>query len=402
MRALALVLLASACGSAPRPVTVSERPRLPEYFDVTSSGHLLEEVRQVSAGALHTCALRGDGSVFCWGDNTVGQLGDGTRDASRSPVRVRDLPPAVSIAAGSRTTCASTEPGAVYCWGANAVGQLGNGEAANGYARPVRVLDVEDAQPTSSVLAERTCAIGHDGALACWGRLAVNGDDGRPLFGRDDHRSAASASAVAIGETHECAVVDGRVHCRGLNSRGELGHGSEGPVLELTEVEGLDRVVSIAVGLHHTCASRADGTLYCWGDNSRGQLGIVGEERAAAPARVDLPFAVRSVVAGAEHTCVLSELGDVACFGDNRELQIADARRTIPLAARVHAITAGARHTCALLTDGEVRCWGDNTGGQLGDGTAGSDRRFPVAVLDGHELGEFEPELGALAALELR
>lgn len=397
---LALALIASACGgTAARPVAVSERPRLPEYFDPSPSGHLLEEVTQVSAGALHTCALRAEGSVYCWGANAVGQLGDGTRDDSRAPVRVRDLPPARSIAAGEDYTCASTDRG-IYCWGANAVGQLGNGESANGYSRPVPVL--ASGQPAASALSERTCAIGD--RLACWGQLPVFDAGGRPIFGED--RADVRASAIAIGEQHECAIAEGRVLCRGVGPNGELGNGSNAPAYGLTPVEGIERAVSIAAGHHHTCAALADGTLWCWGDNTRGQLGLRGSSGSSIPVRVDLPIAVRTVVAGAEHTCALGENGDVRCFGDNRDRQSgADgemaAPREVRLGGRAIAIAAGARHTCVVLDDRQVRCWGDNDGGQLGDGTLGDDRAWPIAVLDGDELGEFEPELGELAMLEI-
>src|SRR5690606_23531545 len=122
----AALLLAIGCGGA-----AAERPErvatLPSY-DIDPSGHLLADVRQVSAGGAHTCALHADGRVTCWGDNRVGQLGDGTRTSSRRPVEVRALPPARWVAAGARSTCAATLDGEVYCWGANSVGQLGNGE----------------------------------------------------------------------------------------------------------------------------------------------------------------------------------------------------------------------------------------------------------------------------------
>src|SRR5690606_33013316 len=98
---LALGGCATSVPSAPRPSPKSA-PATP------SNAHLLDDVRQVSAGTTHTCALRADGSVWCWGDNSVGQLGDGSLQSSSTPVRVRALPPARCVSAGARSTCAAT------------------------------------------------------------------------------------------------------------------------------------------------------------------------------------------------------------------------------------------------------------------------------------------------------
>jgi alpha-tubulin suppressor-like RCC1 family protein len=362
-------------------------------------GELLVDIRQVSAGALHTCALRTDGAVLCWGDNTVGQLGDGSRTGKTAPVRVRGLPPARWIAAGASGTCAATLDGALYCWGANSVGQCGNGEQANGYALPVRVATLEDAsEPARSPTAERTCAITEHGTIACWGRLASAGEDGRPLLSSPTPELAtnvAEAVQVTVGSTHECALSgSGIVYCRGLGVHGELGI-RERETTDFTPVPGIDRAVSIAAGATHTCAARADGALYCWGRNDRGQLGLRGVSHALSPTRVDLPLAVRTVVAGVAHTCALDELGGVTCFGEGARAE--DERgpswepRTMRLETRAEDVASGAAHACALLFGGEVRCWGDNVGGQLGDGTAGDDRRWPVAVLDTRAPGEWEP-----------
>ncbi len=396
MLALVSGAVLSAC-AASAPARTAPVADVVPYAVPREGEALLRSIRQVSAGTRHTCALVVDGSVWCWGDNAVGQLGDGTRQDRDAPVRVRALPPARWVAAGARSTCAATLDGEVYCWGANSVGQLGNGEVANGYSLPVRARGVERAwQTVGSTTAERFCAITDAGGIACWGRLAMMGRDGRPAIGSaepDLDVAIHDAVAIAIGQSHECVLTEeGRVRCRGLGEHGELGNGITTTVeRRFVPVAELDRVVSIAAGRNHTCAVRADGTAWCWGKNDRGQLGHGGLDEARTPVRVELPAAVRAVVAGDAHTCAMGERGDVYCWGDNRHSELGEgmeSARLAPSAVRVgghaHDLAAGAQHTCALLMSGELRCWGGNMGGQLGDGTT-DERAWPVAVLSARE-----------------
>ncbi len=397
---LAGLLLLGGCGAgAASPPRSSPKVAAPARPVLADDGHLLDGVRQVSAGTTHTCALRTDASVWFWGDNSVGQLGDGSRETSHVPVRVRALPPARWVSAGARSTCAATLEGEVYCWGANSVGQLGDGDVASGHPSPVRTLGLARASVTAgSHVAERHCAIDDAGELACWGRLSPLAEDGRPILASrtpETDRWVSEVVAVAIGGGHECVLTEGgAVSCRGLGAYGELGHASTQLEPRFTEVSRLERVTSIAAGERHTCATGADGVAWCWGHNDRGQLGTGGRASFTAPARVELSAAVRGVVAGHAHSCALGEHGNVFCWGDNTHGQLGDGGaetqpepQVVRLRAQVHELAAGARHTCALLVGGAVQCWGDNLGGQLGDGTA-DDRAWPVAVLRGEELGE--------------
>jgi alpha-tubulin suppressor-like RCC1 family protein len=372
-------------GTVPAPSAVADPEGRP-------ADHLLDGVRQVSAGGDHTCALLAQGGVVCWGRNRLGQLGNGRRQNTHTPVRVAALPPARWVSAGRDSTCAITLDDEVLCWGANAVGQLGNGETATGHALPVPAAIGDTLTLDGSEVAARRCGVRTDGTAFCWGELAQLDGTARPVVASETPGIARATDEVVqiqTGGQHECLLrSSGRVACRGFDSDGQLGPAADRAQARFEPVPGVRDVVDLATGDEHTCAVRADGRVYCWGENAQGQLGIGSREDATEPQPVALPSAARHVAAGAHHTCAVSEEGAVHCWGAGASHQLGDGRTDarpapapVELPAPAEALSAGARHTCARLRSGELRCWGANEGGQLGDGTF-EDRAWPVAVLD--------------------
>ena len=134
--------------------------------------NLFRNAVQISAGSMHTCALDRNGDVWCWGYNYTGQLGTGNNESTTVPVRVSGLPrPAVAIGLGDYHTCAVLEDGSVWCWGANYWGELGNGK--NGWESnsnvPVKVLGLPARAHIVVEGYEHTCALLEDGSVWCWG-----------------------------------------------------------------------------------------------------------------------------------------------------------------------------------------------------------------------------------------
>ncbi len=240
------------------------------------------DVLAVAAGGSSTCALVGldaaHRAVKCWGANYSGQLGDGTNQASDTPVTVQGLPgDVVALAPGGDHYCVLSSAGGVRCWGANFFGQLGDGLYDNSNVA-VQVSGLESGVKTIAAGPGNTCAILQSGALWCWGR----NDFGELGIGSLDPSQSpvplpvaglgSGVMAVAFGNYHTCAALaDGSVHCFGGNGFGQLGNGitteSDVPVT----VIGVSGVTALAAGTEHTCAL-SGGSLRCWGQNG-GYLG---------------------------------------------------------------------------------------------------------------------------------
>lgn len=331
----------------------------------------------------HSCALRADDRLVCWGSNTHGQLGNGSERSIPLPVEVSSLDGVISFAVGGQHTCAVRESGKVYCWGDGANGRLGN-ESLGTQHLPVEVTGLTQAVEVVAG-ASHTCARRADGTVACWGL----GDDGRLGYGAASSQSAPTdvadlddAVSLGVGSMHTCAVREsGKVVCWGMGTSGQLGDGANEIKLVPTEVAELDDAVEVVAGLYHTCARRAGGTVACWGNSSAyGTLGT-GEQFRSAPTPVALADldGVVDLAAGQFHTCALRESGEVLCWGINSSGQIgvdeinASVFRASPtlvdtLPRDVVAIDAGQMTTCAVRDNGRVLCFGEGGQGQLGDG----------------------------------
>ena len=346
----------------------------------------------ITAGANHGCAVN-DGAVFCWGRNDHGQLGNGGGANTWSAVRVTGLTSDVtSVSAGHSHTCALTTAGTVWCWGGNLSGQLGNGSDVDS-AVPVQVQDLSGVVAISSG-GYHTCALTNAGAVKCWGqgRAGALGDgkshsSGTPVspVGLD-----SGVTAISAGTFHTCAILtDGSAKCWGLNANGQLGNGSTGLEPRPVDVTGIGTVVAISAGAQHTCAIDGNGAALCWGRNSAGQVGDATIDDKHSPTPVQgLASGVTEITAGTFHSCAKTADG-VLCWGSDLLGQFgngANSNVAAPIAGPVkglagdaHSVTAGYLHTCAITGQDEVQCWGRNNFGQLGNGSA-ADSNTPTAV----------------------
>ncbi len=242
----------------------------------------------VAAGYHHTCALLQDGTVQCWGDNTYGQLGNGmpippnTPRGSAStahssiPVAVVGITNAVAVAASDGYhSCAVLQDGTVRCWGDNVSGQLGDG-TRNNSSTPVTVAVINTAVDVS-IGDFHSCALLQGGAVSCWG-LNWTGQLGDGT-GNDSNTPVLvsginTAVSVTAGVIHSCAVLqDGTARCWGSNANGQLGNGTTANASAPALVSGISSALSITAGNNDSCAVLSGGLVRCWGMNTYGELG---------------------------------------------------------------------------------------------------------------------------------
>ncbi len=233
---------------------------------------------RVAAGCAHSCAVTASGGVMCWGTNVEGQLSDGTATERTGAIAVEGLSgPVAAISGSGNHTCALTTAGAVQCWGDNSRGQLGNGTTTAGFQAET-VPGLESGVRTISAGASHTCALTDSREVQCWG---ANGSGQLGTGDAIDRLAPAPVTDlptrvtdVSVGNGFTCVVFTGRtVRCWGDNGDGQLGSGDTQPRLVWEPITTLPRTAFVTAGEAHACSVTRDGAVWCWGTNGAGQLG---------------------------------------------------------------------------------------------------------------------------------
>ena len=335
--------------------------------------------KQVAAGLDFTVAVRTDGTLYSWGNNIAGQLGDGTTTQRNAPGLVGIG--FASVAAGAFHTVAVKTDGSLYAWGDNSGGQLGllgDGTVAS-HSVPVLV-----GTGFASVAAgdAHTVAVKTDGSLYAWGRNDYGQlGDGTKMPRLTPTLIGSGFAFVAAGQYHTIAVkTDGSLYAWGDNGYGQLGDGTTTQRLTPTLIGS--GFASVATGIRHTVGVKTDGTLSSWGDNMVGQLGDGTTAQRLTPTPIGSGFA--SVAAGDFHTIAVKWDHSLYAWGFGASGELGDgssgvAYRPELVGSGFASACAGAEHSCAVKTDGSLYAWGDNSRGQLGDGSA-TERHAPVLV----------------------
>ena len=347
----------------------------------------------ISAGGSHTCVLLSGGSVQCWGKNDKGQLGDNSTTQRNTPVSVVDIvATAVAISAGDSHTCARLSDRTVRCWGGNSSGQLGNDTRLDSSAPVTVVDDLGTLSDVSSIVAggSHTCAMLGNGQSKCWGenRSGQVGNGVRPIAVYPiEVPGIASATAVGTGQSYTCArILDGTIKCMGDNTLGQLGDGSLMSTDNPVTVIGITDASAIGIGGSHACATVSGGAK-CWGNGALGRLGNGQINSTSTPVSVFGLSATAPIFAGSNHACVIVN-GTASCWGNGGSGQLGSepnvdqsAPVVIVSPTNFTSISGGFIHTCAITSpNGTVWCWGSNQDGQLGQGSSGGFSLVPVQV----------------------
>lgn len=387
----------------------------------------------ISAGVDHTCARGSDGILYCWGNNAFGQLGNNQTVQNNVPTPVQaDISgtpfSADSVSAGASFTCSTKITGTAggYCWGSNSVGQLGINSLAPAFLKIPTLITNPSTLAFTKISAgqNHVCGVvdpGNGGLAYCWGQQ-TGGKLGNGVVGAGTQLiplqvpivspsfpTLAFVKDIDTAANHTCAVdAIGNAYCWGTDVNGALGNNTGGassvgnPSYIVTLPLGLVGFEKISAGLSdHSCSIGLDSKPYCWGTNTNGQVGnntVIAQQSAVSVTLNTLPASVAtflSVSAGNLFSCGVgidtapAATNKAYCWGlqTNGRLgngQTAAANQQVPIQVsditNVAQVSAGSAHACAILSTGKAYCWGLNANGQLGNSTT-TDSARPVKVL---------------------
>ena len=356
----------------------------------TPSPVLLSGATQIASGDDHTCVLVAGGKAKCWGYNGTGQLGNGTRDDSSTPVDVTGIAGATQIVASTDHTCALLSGGTIKCWGDGRLGRAGRWPRehvlhdARGGSRDHVV------RPTSAWATSTRARWSAGGQVKCWGSNN-SGEIGLDWVTTSYSLTPVTvpgivgATEVTAGLSHTCALVSGGVECWGSDTN--LGNGDAGSSYTPVAATGVTGATHVRAGQMHTCAVVTGGAVKCWGGNPFTSLGDGSSGNSDVPVTVSGLTGAVDVAPGLYHTCAVLSGGQLSCWGNNGAGQLGN-NSTINAATPVAGtgitnavqVRSGLWFSCALLSSGQVKCWGEGSNGKLGNGKSARSLT-PVSVV---------------------
>lgn len=354
-------------------------------------GQSFEPYSFMALGQQHSCARLPNSNGRCWGDNTNGQLGNGSTTASLPPVPIGGGIPWTQLSAKSSHTCGVDAGSNGYCWGANTNGQLGDGTTTQ-RLNPM-------ALPGGSVWQKIVTGISHScglrtsGTIMCWGSNTYGQLGDNTTTQRLTPTSIMNGGPfidIAAGNFATCAVTSSQnVVCWGRGDNGELGNGTISPTNNPMPAQvsiSVSNYVKVTMGLNFTCALRsAGGMVDCWGNGTNGQLGDGNSTSSVAGVVTPAVSAIDKIEAGDGHVCAFKgATNQIYCWGLNTYGQLGIGSVTtqaapVSVGSGYIDTFVGRYNSCGLTEFGGTRCWGFNSAGQLGTGDM-VDRTSPFQI----------------------
>ena len=354
-------------------------------------------VRQVSARDLTTIAIKKDGTLWAWGRNQYGQLGDGTsgeENYKTTPTKIGSEINWASVSRGVNHTVALKTDGTLWALGSNDEGQLGDGTSGfeNSKSTPTKIGS-EINWASVSAGNYHTVAVKTDGTLWAWG-WNDEGQLGDGTSGEENYKttptkigSETNWASVSAGGAYTVAIkTDGTLWAWGYNYNGNLGDGTTTYRYTPTKIGNETNWASVSARVGTTLAIKTDGTLWAWGSNWDGQFGDGTKTDRTTPTKIGNETNWASVSVGTRHTVAIKTDGTLWAWGFNWDRQLGDdtlqpsyTPKKIGNETNWASVSAGMHHTVALKTGGTLWAWGSNYYGQLGDGT--TTDRTPIQII---------------------
>lgn len=350
----------------------------------------------IATGDRTSCTSLDTGRVLCWGDNTEGQVGDGSNAYASLPQVVVGLTDAKSVTVGHSFACALRVGGTISCWGSNAAGALGNGSNVSS-STPVQVSGISSA---TSVVAgnSHVCALLGAGTVRCWGSNAYFPLATEALSSSNvplDIAGVTGVKSIGSGDSFSCALLQGgSVKCWGDNIYGKLGfHSGNAPTATPGNVVGIETAKELFVGAEWACIKELDDDVTCWSNVVPGVPS--GPTPPGPPWTIPLAKGAKSISGALGIMCVVLANEQIKCWGHGYSGQRGEGPfdltltkswdQVIPVVGTAHAsaVATSDSHSCAIVANGQVKCWGRNGAGQLGIGEMQySPTPVPIGLAD--------------------
>ncbi|HNN47369.1 MAG TPA: hypothetical protein PKM12_00285 [Marmoricola sp.] len=356
---------------------------------------------KLANGPSKSCMIKSDHTLWCWGNKSYQEYDENspnfTKNSYEYPLQVGTDSDWDSIAIGNDHRCAIKISGSLWCWGSNSNGQLGDGSTTNNLSGPAQVGSDSDWQSVATGM-NHTCAIKTDSTIWCWGwndlgmlGVGAEGDIAIPM----QVGSETDWVSISTGWYHTCAIKgDNSLWCWGLNGgTGRLGIGTTESKSAPTRVGVNNDWVSVSVGYEDSCALKSDHTAWCWGWNARGEVGDGTTTNRRTPTQVGNDSDWVSVAASYLVSCGIKSDNTAWCWGDNSVGQIGDGTILGAYGTRVNPTQVAGGHTdwthvapggysnCGMRSGNTVWCWGQN-GGRLGAGTTTYIDPIPLLIAE--------------------